>query len=594
MNKLIYTVLFFMVISPCLAQSDRTLARISRDAKTTMQYHEYSTAIELWQQLLKAKPDELEYNYQIGVCYLNSQEKRKALEYLEKVYSVNSTYHKDLEFNLAQAYHYQSQYKEAKKLYEKSVDTYEKEKSRISSDSKLKDKERKKLLAITTEQIAFAKKKIAECENGIKLENQPINASIKNMGSTINSEGPDYTPLLPKDSSFMVFTSRREGTTGDKKDWQDGLHFEDIYITYKKDNKWSSPKTLEINRKYHDAAAALSSDGKTLYLYRDERKTQGDLYESKYDDASQTWGEPKKLNDNINTKYQETSLTLSSDGNTMYFASNRPGGQGGMDIYKSTKDANGKWGKATNIGVPVNTKYDDDAPFLSIDGKSLYFSSRGHSSVGGYDIFKAEKQGDSWGDPKNMGYPINGPDDDLHLVLTEDNKRGYYVSADESGYGGEDIYELSAPKVTLTKLTKTGLNLTTPKGGTDIVGTDIVGSKTPKPDFAFRVRFAFDRSILNTNARESVDNLLKYLNDNETIRIEVGGHTCNIGSSQYNQTLSLRRARAVVNYLVERGIDANRIEVKGYNFSEPLPDNTNRTPAERADNRRAEYKILEK
>ncbi len=596
MKRLLATLILLSGINQTLvfAQGRKELARLSRDAETTMKYHEYATAIDLYQQLLKADPDNLAYNYNLGVCYLNYNQKKEALHRFEKVYAANPNHQTDLEYMLAQAYHFQGAFQEAKDHYQKAITTYEQATNSLSS-SDLKGKKREEKKKEYEEKIASAKKKIQECENGISLEGQAISANIENLGAPVNSEYPDYTPLIPQDTSFLVFTSRRENTTGGRRDLGDDFFYEDIYQASKQEaseekEKWGSPKNLNINRKYHDAGAALSADGSELYLYRDERKTKGDLYVSEYNEAEKIWEEPKKLNNNINTKYQETSLALSADGNTMYFASERPGGVGGLDIYVSKRENGGDWGPAENLGEPINTPYNDDAPFLSFDGKTLYFSSVGHQNIGGYDVFKSEKQADgTWGEPSNMGYPINGPDDDVHLVLTVDNRKGYYVSSDESGLGQEDIYSLTAPKPMLKKLDKGGLEISKPSG-VDIARVNDSSQVRP-PEFAFEVRFGFDQSSLSPAAKASIDNLLTYLKDNQTIRIELGGHTCNIGTQNYNTALSLRRARSVANYLIERGVDANRIETKGYAFSKPLVPNV--SPVNRAKNRRTEYTIIE-
>lgn len=578
--------LLTLLVDFSYGQNNKAMARLSRDAQTTMKYKEYNTAIELYEQLLKIEPDNLEYNYQLGVCYLNSPAKKdaknKANALLSKVYQKDPNFNPNLEMNYGQVLHYQGKYSEAKTHYEKAKPRYEALKGEISTNDKIKSKEKERKLAETDMLIKQSIKKAQECDNGIALEGQPVNANVENLGSAINTEYPEYTPLVPADTSMLIFTSRREGTVGGKTDWQDAQYFEDIYSAKADDKgKFSGTSNININGKYHDAAAAISSDGKTLYFYHDNAKTKGDLYTSAYDETLKNWSEPKKLNDNINTKYQETALCISKDGNVMYFASDRPGGKGGLDIYMSKKE-NGDWGKAENLGEPINTEYDDDAPFVSLDDNTLYFSSMGHNTVGGYDIFKSEKQGGKWGTPKNMGIPINSPDDDVHLVITEDNKKGYYVSADDAGLGDKDIYTLTAPKISLNKLDKTGLKITQPPLTLNI----------PKPNFAFQVLFDFDRSTLRPKSKEAIDNLLKYLGDNQTIRIELGGHTCNIGTQAKNQVLSEQRAKSVANYLIERGVDANRIVVKGYNFE--IPAVPNDTPDNRALNRRTEYKILEK
>jgi outer membrane protein OmpA-like peptidoglycan-associated protein/tetratricopeptide (TPR) repeat protein len=580
-----FAIVFLCVASGFAQEPEKALARMNRDAQNAMRYGEYATSIGIYDQLLKQQPDNLEYNYQMGVCYLNSNNRKEALKYFQKVYDKNPSQYPTLKYMMAQAYQYQSNFEEAKKNYIAAKTDLEKYKGELAS-AKMKKKEKNKKLAEIDAMIKSCDKKIAECDNGLKLMGEPINANVENLGPGVNTQFPEYTPLLPKDTTFMVFTSRREGTTGNKKDWQDDLFFEDVYKASPSGGKWGGTEQLKINMKYHDAAAALSSDGKTMYLYRDHPKTKGDLYVTTMDGAG-AWTEPKKLNSNINTKAQETALCLSNDGNTMYFASARPGGMGGLDIYVSKKEGN-DWGKAENLGKPINTEYDDDAPFLSLDGKTLYFSSKGHNTMGGYDIFKSPAGGDGkWSDPINLGSPINGPDDDVHLTLTEDNKSGYYVSADESGYGDKDIYTLTAPKLSLLKLDKTGLKITPPG-----LADSLAMRNKVKPDFDFLVLYDFDRSYLRPASKESCDKLLKFLQDNPTIRIEVSGHTCDIGTKEYNQVLSVSRARAVANYLIERGVDANRIDVKGYNFEKPSVPND--SFPNRAKNRRAQFEVLDK
>lgn len=593
---LIFSVLicyFGLQISP--AQSQRALARLDRDAQLAMKYREFPTAIEIYDQLLKIQPDELRYNYEIGVCHLNTDEKVKSLQYFNKVHKQNAQYNTDLKFMLGQANHYTGDFESAKSYYEEALKVYTNYQGTINSNSDLKTKEKEKETARTAQMMETCKKRIKECEYGIELRDQPINAGIANLGPTVNSEFPEYTPLLPRDTSFMIYTSRRNITTGGRRDISDDLFFEDIYVTMRKGDDWSSPQSLGINRKYHDAAAAIDPDGQVMYVYRDNRRSKGDLYVSNYNKEDQSWEKPKKLNSNINTKYQESSLTISPDGNTLYFTSDRPGGKGGLDIYMCKKESNGDWGEAVNLGDPINTPYDDDAPFITFDGKSLYFSSTGHNTMGGYDIFKSESLGnDKWGEPENLGFPINGPDNDFHLVLTLDNRKAYYVSNDDSGYGRDDIYTLTAPRVQLNKLDKDGIELTTPDALIALNNPEKIDNQgIPKPNFNTIVNFGFDLSGVTKNNQDRISQWIEYLKANESVRVEISGHTCNIGNFQYNQILSQRRARAVANYLIKQGIDANRIEVQGYSFSRPLPGNSNRTPAERAANRRTEFTIIE-
>jgi|GEM_PF-1197453 len=574
---------FMVGAQSAFAQKDKTLAR---DAQMTMKYKEYATAIDLYEKLLQNSPDNLEYNYQLGICYLKVSSKKgakdKAFNLLNKVYAQNPNYTPDLEFYVGQAYHNKYNFDEAKSHYEKAKTNYERLKTDIESNAKLKGKEKDAKKADADAKVKTAEKRIQECTDAKLFEAEPMNASIENLGSDVNTEYPEYSPELPKDSSFMVFTSRRPDTKGGKRDQGDDQYFEDIYIAKPTgQGKWGGTTPMNTNDKFHDAVAYLSGDGKTMYVYRDSPKTKGDIYVSKFDDAKKIWGEPKKMNANVNTKSRETSVCISDDGNTLYIASDRPGGKGGLDIYMSKKEGS-DWGVAKPVDE-LNTPYDDGAPFLSLDGKSLYFSSKGYNTIGGYDVFKSVKEGDKWGKPKNLGMPINGPEDDVHLTLSEDNKRGFYVSASDGGFGDKDIYMISAPKMSLAKLDKTGLKITKPK----VPEVFVKG-----PEFAFKVNYDYDKSVLRKEAITSCESLLKYLTENPTVRVEVGGHTCDIGSKDYNQTLSVQRAKAVANYMIERGVDANRIVVQGYNFEKPAVEN--KTEKERSLNRRSEFEVIKK
>lgn len=611
MKNFLSTILLSCALAyPTFAQKpskdDKAMARINNEAMKAMEYQEYNTAIEIYKDLLKARPNESEYNYQMGVCLLNSEKKREAYTYFKKVYDTSPTFRPELEYMMAMGEHYQGNYEKAKNHYTKGKENLEKYRSEVSADTKLSKKAKTKKIALIDEQIKDCAKRIQETEAGLKYEKTPINASLENLGANINTSYAEYTPLMPRDSSFMIFTSRRNTTTGGKMDWSDNEYYEDIYISARdKNGKFGKAQPLKnVNEKYHDAAAALSADGNTLYLYRDNAKSKGDLYVSMRGTANDEkdkktkkskkvngddFSEPKKLNANINTKYQETALCVSEDGNTMYFASDRPGGKGGIDIYMTKKEGN-DWGVAKNV-TEINTEYDDDAPFLSFDGKTLYFSSKGHDTMGGYDVFKSQDENGKWGKPENLSAPINGPEDDMHIIITQDNANAYYVSSDESGFGSKDIYKIGAPKVDIVKIDKTGLTITPPN--LQIVKLDTMNKKNIKPNFKFIVLFDYDKSNLNRPvSKKSCDDLLKFLQDNPAVRVELGGHTCNIGSQTYNQALSLKRAQAVSNYLIERGVDANRLEVKGYDFSESIVPNDNES--NRSKNRRTEFKVIEK
>ncbi|MBL4577602.1 MAG: PD40 domain-containing protein [Flavobacteriales bacterium] len=278
---------------------------------------------------------------------------------------------------------------------------------------------------------------------------------IENVGTAINSEFAEYHPLISADESVMYFTARRSNTTGGKKDVAFDIFYEDVYVSKRQNGKWlpASNLGLPINTERHDAATGLSPDGQKLFIYRED----GNIYQSQLD--GKVWTKPEKLNKNINSKYKETAACFSFDGMTMYFISTRRGGLGEKDIYMSKLTDKGDWGPAINLGPTVNSIANEDAVFMHHDGKTLYFSSEGHNSMGGYDIFSSEynEQKKIWSAPKNLGKPINTLGNDVFFVLAANGKHAYYSSAREEGLGKQDIYRITflentqKPELTLIK-----------------------------------------------------------------------------------------------------------------------------------------------
>jgi outer membrane protein OmpA-like peptidoglycan-associated protein len=242
-----------------------------------------------------------------------------------------------------------------------------------------------------------------------------------------------------------MFTSRRNTSTGaDKMGEGQTDYYEDIYITKKVDGKWSAPENMgdQINTDGHDATTAVSPDAQSMIIYKDT-KGDGNLYECKLE--GEIWSKPKKMNKFINTKHHESSASYSNDGKTLYFVTNKPGGLGQHDIYvTSWDDATQDWGEAKNLGASINTKHNEEAVLIHPDGKTLYFSSQGHNTMGNYDIFKSTLNIDgTWSKPENMGYPINTVDDDVFFVINASGRRGYYSSFKEDGEGEKDIYMIT-------------------------------------------------------------------------------------------------------------------------------------------------------
>jgi hypothetical protein len=306
-------------------------------------------------------------------------------------------------------------------------------------------------------------KYVTECRNGKEILKDTINVEIINLGENINTEYREYGPLITADGSKMYFTSRRKGTTGGGIA-ADGMYFEDIYESIKTENGWTKARSVgkPLNTKLHDAVVGLSPDGQNLYIYVDQNG--GDFHVSKL--RGSRWSKPENISENINHKFHESSACISFDNKTLFYISDDPSiSMGGRDIFYSTLDNYGNWTPPTNIGPVVNTIYDEVDLFLHPDGRTVYFSSKGHNTMGGYDIFKTTKdKNGNWSTPQNLGYPINTPLDDAFFVTTASGKTAYFASIRPEGKGLHDIYELRFPVDEETTPVENKVYLTLVKG----------------------------------------------------------------------------------------------------------------------------------
>ena len=397
----------------------------------------YKEALETYLTVNQFNPNNAELNGKIGECYTHESNNKKALEHLEKAYKLDNNLDGFYIYLLASVYHHSNNFNDAIKYY------------RLSKSKGSK---------IPGAYMAGVDKSIKEAAYGKKLVKTPINVEIDNLSEAVNTANEEYVPVINADETEMYFTSRRKENVGGVVDIGLGDYFEDIYYTNKENGKWTESVNLgePVNSSKHDATVNLSLDGQKLFLYRDDDKGIGNIYMA--EKKGDNWLEPVKLPSPINSKKnQETSACFSFDGNTIYFVSDRDGGKGGKDIYRSSKNKDGEWGDAENLGVVINTVEDEDAIFLHPDGKTLYFSSKGHATMGGYDVFMSVNTNGKWSKPKNIGYPVNTADDDVCFVLTASGDYGYYTSIKEEGKGRRDIYrvafldEINKPKLTLLK-----------------------------------------------------------------------------------------------------------------------------------------------
>ena len=433
-NKIIcrisFCLLFIFFANTVFAQSKMQIIEMEKEADAYYKTKNFHSALPVLLKLDSLKPGNAEYIYTIGVCYIAIDDNINALKYLEKYLSVQSNPPVAFNYYIGRSYHLSHRFDEAIKYY-------------TLYQNEFRDKKNKNTQALVQE----VDRDIEMCKNGKELLANPLAIEIKNLGPEINSSYPEYGPVISADESELIFTSNRPNTTGGRVDNSDGLFYEDVYISYKKDGRWTEPLQMStsINTDNHDASIAISPDGQTLFLYRFEQdspfmKSSGDLFISKL--SGKAWGKAEKLSDKINSKYWEPSASVTEDGKILFFTSDKPEGEGGTDIYYSRKLSDGDWDKPQSIGKNINTKYDEDCPFIHPDGKTLYFSSKGHKSMGGFDIFisKWDSEKNEWGKPENIGYPISTAQDDLHFAISTDAKRVYFSTTRPEGYGNKDIY----------------------------------------------------------------------------------------------------------------------------------------------------------
>ena len=407
----------------------------------------YNQAAEIWHQLAEQDPTNANLNYKLGYSYLHSyNQKSKALPHLESAAKLRTDDYSgfnisgydpfdarerncppDVEYYLGRAHHLNNDFDNADAAYSKFL-------GEVGSKHIMYPVAQRGL-----EQTASARLLMAD----------PLPYLVSNTGNVINSDHPDFSPVLSVDGNALFYTSRRirpDSSNLSVIDPLAGLPYENIYVSYKdRQGNWQTPEMLNINPEGagHLATVNVSADGQTLFIYRDD-DGDGNIYESRL--VGEVWSEPVLMGSDINTKSWETHGALTADGNTFYFVSDRNGGSGERDIYRVVKLPDGNWSKAQNLGPTVNTAHDEDGVFIHPNGRTLYFGSTGHNSMGGFDIFMTELQEDgTWSTPKNLGYPLNTTDDDVFFITTADGRRGYFSSDKNDGYGEKDIYFVDLP-----------------------------------------------------------------------------------------------------------------------------------------------------
>ncbi|MEN2992867.1 MAG: OmpA family protein [Bacteroidia bacterium] len=649
---------FGIILSGLLAQPQKADKHIRRGHEL-MLAEDYAAALGEYETALQFNPFSSEAYVNGAYCAWRLRQHKKAAEYFERAERMGANFSPSVAMAYADVLQRLGQPSKALPIIERLL-------SQVRPTDPVYDK-----LRVTLQHLKNAEKYLAS----------PAAVTIRNLGAAVNSPYPDYAPVISADETVLLFTSRRPGSTGNQRA-SDGLPYEDIYISEKNpDGSWGPVRNLgaPLNTSVHDACIALSADGQTLFLFNSDNG--GDIFISRL--KGRKWLSPRNMGAPINSKYWEPSVCLSADERLLFFVSDRPGGLGGRDIYLCRRLPNGKWSAPINLGPPVNTPYDEDGPFFHPDGKTLFYSSNGPNSMGGFDIFRTELRPDStWSTPVNLGYPINTPGDEIYFVLSASGLHGYYASEREDSYGEKDIYmiDFSAayqapppqqvaqreeetptlssepapitfrPNLTLVTgtiydaETKAPLEATITildnlKGDTIAVLTsnaatgkylislpagrnygitvtaegyafhsenfiveETQGYREVRKDIGLQkykrgtvivlrnIFFDFDKWTLRPESRAELERVYQLLKEQPTLKVRIAGHTDSFGSDEYNQRLSENRARAVYEYLIQRGISSERLSYIGYGESRPI--DTNDTEEGRQNNRRVELEIL--
>lgn len=424
MKRYCYSIILFLlpffIVDQAIAQ-DQQANRYRADK--FFEIKNYTNALKIYEELIGSGEKDPMLMYKTGASLLetkNIQSAISAIPYLEYAFeSKDATIPKEVSYYLGMAYHKNED-------LHKAIEHLSAYKKALSSSDKGKQADTDKL--------------ITQAQNALGQMNLVKTYNIVRLGDNINSEFTEYNPVVMADESMMAYTALKPAD-GKSKNPEDFI--ENIYLSYKENGQWSTPKSLNVNTKSNIGTAGLSADGRQMIIFISSGNNTGSLYT--IEKSGDKWSSPSPLGNSINSGYLESTASITSDGKAIYFASNRRGGAGGMDIYKVEKLANGSWGPAVSLGASINTSDNEDAPFIHPDGRTLFFTSDGKGTMGGKDIFRTQLVDGKWETPENMGFPVNTVADDSYFTLTADGTKGFFSSDRPGGLGGQDIYAFDMP-----------------------------------------------------------------------------------------------------------------------------------------------------
>ncbi|MCB0401340.1 MAG: PD40 domain-containing protein [Flavobacteriales bacterium] len=477
------------------------------DAESFYNAGNYHDALQLYEILMSENPKVIEYQLKVGICHYHlNQEPEKAIQFIEGVYNQKPKT-QDVLYHLGKAY--ALNYK-----FDLAIETFNK----ALADHKISTQHKREIPNL-----------INQCNNAKELIKDSLQVEIVNLGSPVNTEENEYSPTINADETTLIYTYKGTKSTGGRQDEfndprENGNFYEDIYISTKENDHWTEPQPIgdPINSFLHEASISLSPDGQKLFVYKDTPKFSGDIFETKKMDS--TWAEPVWLD--INSDYWEGHAAVSPNGKFMIFSSERPGTIGYKDLFSAELQEDGTWGNIRNMGPTINTPYNEDAPFIHSDGVTFNFSSEGHTSMGGYDIFESKIVNDtSYLEPRNIGYPINTTADDIFFYVSG-RGNAYYASARKGGYGQSDLYIINVKDIVSSK------PVLLVKG---IVKTN---GKFDKANIAVRTESGKDLGTYHSDLTDGKYQFYVDLNDYYVISYEVDGfpaQVISIDATKYSE-----------------------------------------------------------
>ncbi len=538
--------------------------------------------------------DNANINYRMGMCLLQIQgRKTESIPYLEKaVGSVSEKYSEgslketnapvDAHLLLGNAYRINMEFEKAceqYRLYEEYVGTS------------------------GTIEGNYANQQITSCSNAVVAINNPVEVSVGNLGQVNYTHQKTFNRVVSHDLKTMAYMGQNP-------------FFRGIYVSVKQGDTWSKPEGINVSvvSEGNMDVVGLSSDGKKM-LFAVSDEFSSNIYMSVYE--NDRWNPAQSLGKPINSRYYQSNASFSPDSRSIYFTSNRNTSMGGMDIFRSDLQDDGSWSEPVNLGENINTVLNEETPMISPSGKRIYFSSQGHQSIGGFDVFYSELQEDgSWGEAVNLGYPLNTTDDDFTLspLGVKEEGTAYLFSASDPGQHPlfkfeiigrdeiaravpfdetvEEVAEVVVPEVVVPEVVVPEVVVP------EVVVPEVVVPEPVKPAEKYLIKpvfFDFDKSALTEQSKTALDETASLMKRFPTLHLGVEGHTDAVGSFEYNQQLSLRRAKAVADYLVAAGVSVNRLDVAGKSENEFVAINRTRdnrdAPEGRQLNRRVQFKV---